>query len=134
MAASTGACPPRTASPSRLSSRSVMPESAECTTTGCRPSARRAFSTSRMLRQLADEETLVPPNLRTTKGAGWLVIGGIRARAAVDGRQQRKTDAAPAAAGPSGVVFEVFQGLLEATLGEHVLELAPGGLALLARL
>src|SRR6185312_4541925 len=48
-----------------FSRRSVMPVTAECTMSTRAPSARRAAATLAMLRQLASEETLVPPNLRT---------------------------------------------------------------------
>jgi hypothetical protein len=44
-----------------------MPESAECTTTGRRPSSRRARTTAATFFQLLTLETLVPPNLRTTQ-------------------------------------------------------------------
>ena len=45
-----------------------MPDSAEWTTTGRRPSASRSRSTAAMFFQFATEETLVPPNLSTTHG------------------------------------------------------------------
>ena len=54
------------------SSRSVIPESAECTTTGRRPSAMRSRSTRAMLCQLAAVDTLVPPNLSTTQLGSFL--------------------------------------------------------------
>ena len=43
-----------------------MPVIAECTTSTREPCAARAFTTTAMFRQLVSEETLVPPNLRTT--------------------------------------------------------------------
>ena len=46
-----------------------MPESAECTTTGRRPSAMRSRRTWAMLCQFETDDTLVPPNLSTTQGA-----------------------------------------------------------------
>ena len=60
--------PPVAAAASSDSSRSVIPESAECTTTGRRPSATRSRSTRAMLCQLAGVDTLVPPNFSTTQG------------------------------------------------------------------
>ena len=45
-----------------------MPDSAEWTTTGRRPSASRSRSTAAMFFQFATEETLVPPNFSTTHG------------------------------------------------------------------
>ena len=53
---------------SSCSSRSVMPDRAEWTTTGRRPSASRSRSTAAMFFQFATEETLVPPNFSTTHG------------------------------------------------------------------
>src|SRR5260370_415706 len=49
------------------SRRSVTPDIAECTTTGRKLAAIRSRSTPAMLRQLAADETLVPPNFRTTQ-------------------------------------------------------------------
>ncbi len=64
----TGSHSPVRAAVSSVSSRSVMPDSAECTMTGCRPLASRAWTTPAMFFQLLTLETLVPPNLRTTHG------------------------------------------------------------------
>src|SRR5882757_11412737 len=49
------------------SRRSVTPDIAECTTTGRKFAAMRSRSTPAILRQLAADETLVPPNFRTTQ-------------------------------------------------------------------
>src|SRR5882757_7436687 len=49
------------------SRRSVTPDIAECTTTGRKFAAMRSRSTPAILRQLATDETLVPPNFRTTQ-------------------------------------------------------------------
>ena len=52
-----------------------MPDSAECTMTGWRPSISRALTTPATFFQLLTLETLVPPNLRTTQfDSVWLVI------------------------------------------------------------
>ncbi len=52
-----------------------MPDSAECTMTGWRPSASRARTTAATFFQLLTLETLVPPNLRTTQcDSLWLLI------------------------------------------------------------
>ena len=48
-----------------------MPESAECTTTGRRPSAMRSRRTRAMLCQFETDDTLVPPNLSTTQVGDW---------------------------------------------------------------
>src|SRR6187431_3089658 len=45
-----------------------MPDNAECTTTGRKPSASRSRSTPATFFQLVAEDTLVPPNLSTTHG------------------------------------------------------------------
>src|SRR6185369_3997136 len=55
------------AASSSFSSLSVMPVTAECTTSTCAPVAPRFFTTAAMFFQLASDETLVPPNLRTTQ-------------------------------------------------------------------
>ena len=52
-----------------------MPDSAECTMNGCRPSASRSRTTAATFFQLLTLETLVPPNLSTTQlDSVWLVI------------------------------------------------------------
>ncbi len=63
----TGSQSPVNALASSCSSRSVMPDSAECTTTGRNPSSSRARTTAATCFQLLTLETLVPPNLRTTQ-------------------------------------------------------------------
>ena len=112
-------------STSSCSSRSVMPDSAECTTTGRRPSSRRARTTCATFFQLLTLETLVPPNLRTTQWESELVVIE-RSPGRLPGQ-----GAGGAQAESSHVVVDVLQCLLQAFLGEHVFELAPRSLATL---
>jgi hypothetical protein len=105
--------------PSNDSNLSVMPDSAECTTTGRRPAAMRSRNTPAILCQLEADETLVPPNLRTTQSSlcsntGEQPMGGQ-------------------AVGRRLFVFEdVAQFFFKLTLGQHVLDAAPRRLAALA--
>ena len=98
-------CSPASAAASRDSSRSVMPESAEWTTTGRSPSAMRSRSTPAILCQLAADDTLVPPNLSTTQAADrtWEARSGVRHGARQGINRLRKCRAAlfPTAARPS---------------------------------
>ncbi len=74
---------------SSRSRRSVMPVMAECTiNTRAPPAARRWATILAMLRQLAREETLVPPNFRTIQAeAGSLQISPGRYAGACGGLQ-----------------------------------------------
>src|SRR5512137_1168726 len=101
-----------------------MPESAECTTTGWRPSSRRARTTCATFFQLLTLETLVPPNLRTTQRESELVV--------IEQSPGQLPDQEPGCASRSShVVVDVLECLLQAFLGEYVLELAPRSLATL---
>src|SRR5512146_1248780 len=132
----TGSHSPVSAFASSCSRRSVMPESAECTTTGCSPSASRSRTTAATFFQLLTLETLVPPNFRTTHELS-TVIGTIPNRRLVQNRRlhacltvRRSPDAhwppcqepgTRAAAERLLVFVVVLQFLLQAFFGEHVL-------------
>src|SRR5262245_13617537 len=58
---------PAWAAASSFSSMSVILVIAEWTMSKAAPESRRRLATRAMLRQLASEETLVPPNLTTTQ-------------------------------------------------------------------
>src|SRR5512135_532810 len=115
----TGSQSPASAFARSCSSRSVIPERAECTTSGRKPSSSRSRTTAATFFQLLTLETLVPPNFRTTQWESeWLVIE----RSPSGSRCFRSRGRAPIA---SHVVVDVLQLLLKALLGKHVLELAP---------
>src|SRR5690606_34124297 len=119
-----------------------MPDSAECTTTGRSPSARRSRSTEAMFFQLATEDTLVPPNFSTTHGeAAGVVSALVIASTEIREGKNRPRRAAPASlSGRLGrlrrrhlnsSVFEVVQLFFQTALRQHVFQLAPGSAALL---
>ena len=99
------------------SKRSVTPERAECTTTGRSFAAMRSRTTPAMLCQLEAEETLVPPNLRTTQPS-LLSNTDMNSQVEVPGGRSRTVNS---------VVFEyVFEFFLELPLGKDILDPAPG--------
>ena len=79
----------------------MIPDSAECTTTGRKPSAMRARSTCAMLCQLAGLETLVPPNLSTSQASAW------------SGEEKKACDFSPARPDARGVSVKRYLIVLE---------------------
>src|SRR5690606_27212025 len=121
MADSTSSCSPASAVDSSFSRRSVMPLTAECTTSTFAPSAPRFFAMAAMLFQLGRFETLVPPNFSTIQRGCRVVMASPAPR-----RDQWN------GASRSGlVVVVVGQVALQLALGKHFLELAPRRLAAL---
>src|ERR1035438_7620488 len=131
MSVSVASCVPASAATSSVSSRSVMPLTAECTTSTRVPAASRERTTAAMLRQLAKFETLVPPNLSTTQedwSRGAIAYPCVRERAGSDLQSilQRL------ASGSELVVEDVAQVFSQFFVGQHFLEPAPCRLATLA--
>jgi hypothetical protein len=137
----------------------VIPERAEWTTTGRKPSASRSCNTAATFFQLVTEETLVPPNLSTThedklgvapavefanviedpiRDAGELPDLLCRCASAAawaftrrPARQVALESRREFQRAPTLLFFfEIFQFFLQATLGQNVLEFAPRCLAL----
>src|SRR6185436_17730977 len=119
--------------PSRAAARSFSRPSvilvmAEWTTRTRFPDSSRRLTTSAMLRQLASEETLVPPNLTTTQ------LTDIRRNLVAESATSHCLSGTSLERTPQGVsvlvVFErIFQVFFELTVRQHFLEAAPGSLA-----
>src|SRR5579862_2130024 len=112
----------------RRSSRSVMPETAECTSMTRAPPWSRSRVTAAMLRQLVRLETLVPPNFSTIQADGVRATGS----SAAETPEPALTIGAPGESWVLQLVVEVFEVFLELLVRQDLLQAAPGGLAALA--
>src|SRR5487761_1808052 len=135
MSLSSSSCASPRAAASNFSRRSVMPVTAECTMSTRAPSARRAAATLAMLRQLASEETLLTPNLRTIQSDAVRATRACRRQAAPGGGSPDEASWRPVAgAVPRGglqLFVEVFERFLEFLVREDLFQPAPRGLAAL---
>src|ERR1700722_15688355 len=131
--ASPASCAPPSAAANSFSSRSVMPLSAECTTSTRAALERRARTTAAMLRHVSREETLVPPNLSTIQEDP--PRGAIDIPCVKPPRCRGPGMPAALAAGqpPSDVfvVEYVAQVFFEFAVRQHFFQTAPGRLAAL---
>src|SRR4051812_36651756 len=140
MARISDSCFCASAASSSFSRRSVMPVTAEWTISTRAPELRRSRVTFAMLLQLASDETLVPPNLRTIHAEGVRVTVFPRGSRRGGPRRSRRlvmltwsgVRTLEDARLQLVVVVEVQQILLELFIRQHFFELAPGSFALLA--
>ena len=130
--------------PSSCSRRSVMPDSAECTTTGRRPSASRSRTTAAMFFQLRPRKrwcrrTSARPTARLPGVGSAIVIvitpnetaahrrGSAQLAQSLSGPALDRSRREPA----TTILLRIFEFFLQAPLRQHVLQLAPRGLAFL---